>query len=691
MSKTMIVESINNLISSKSEFYETVKKMRELADTGRFADDLAYSTYQEDYVPMNIISKYVDKMVSPYITSPVTIDICNNTDEGKIVKAFINQVEVDSCATQAYLSAIQGQMATGLGFVHVGITYNSDDNLESSICIDTVNDPTMCYINGDSMDGSDATLGVYFKTINKNIAESKYGEDLGENPFTGFSSNSDDVVSTIVYEKVITRKKRQWKNKLDYQDFNEDDIGFDAPIASRIVENPKVKMTHYVGGKIVSSANISIPYIPLIPFYGKRCQLRNDGVIYTGVANLLSGIQAQLNEYNIFEKILVSTTPPNTWVSSEEAIQASMKSEIPNFFNSTKVKRQPKIIAYTQFSAGKAGVVLDPPRKEDSTINNSPVITGKQALAAFAEELVGQLDTYSDNNDSGIALMMKSMETSKTTAPYVFKLTESIKQVGRVILWLLNEYYDYPRTVRVDDVESDIVFTELEVNPRIFKMEVISGPAVESNRMITIKSLMDIMTLHPASVPSLSKQLVKLLSIQNKDELLKVLDQLLPPELRDVVETEGQMDPEALAALEEAEMVINELQAEKEQEVTYWQGLAKHYYDVHMKATTSDQLKLDTQEMKSVENIIKEMIKRETELMKKGMMPPQPVDIESAIDTIIPFGDESQKRIDERDLIPELEFPDVDEGQGYAYNREDVRDLQVDEDENVIDEIDFLE
>lgn len=558
----------------------------------------------------NFVKPYVDRIVNPFILNPISVNIEDSTDTGSIVKEFITGVESESNAHEAYQTAFRTAVTSGRGYIHIGTAYGSATSMNQNISIDTVIDPTSTYLDSAStnIDGSDANFGVWVKYINENYAKSRHGEDViggsAFNVYQYWDVPDKTVPSLTYYKKRITSVKRNFKEDGTFVDGEEE---VEGAVRSRYIDEVVIDCYQIIGHKIVSRSVIDMPFIPIIPVYGNRMYTKR-GIQWSGIVNQVRDTQTAINYNSSNEQELIGLAPKSPWIAA-----LGQTSQNPEVWATANTESW-DVLTYDPQEV--AGLQVPPPVRVDNTAQTQGLIqskeVAKQDLARETGIYDSQFGQVEGGNQSGKALQTRNVQGELSTAHYIDNLHKSIKQVGRVLLYMMNSIYDTARTITIDDQKISVVFTDLDLNIDDYKFEILAGPSIESRKERSTDILMEVMRMHPQSVPLLAVRVAENQNVANRSSIVEDLKKLIPPEFKDEENTEQTPDPMAIQALQTAEQTITE----QEQQIQYLTDYLKQAQDIIMAGDKDREAKLAEAQLKSNTELAKAEINSSTTLQK---------------------------------------------------------------------------
>jgi len=560
----------------------------------------------------NMVKPYVNRIVNPYILSPVSVTIEDDEDvpETKVMKALIDDIEKQSDAGESYQTAFRNAVTCGRGFIHVGTQYRNDESMDLTIGVDTVRDPLTCYLNSASeeIDGRDATRGVYVKYISKETAEAEYGEGVNSTSidvYNGWPVPENTVPSLLFYIKRSQKITRQFLADGRYVDSEQP---VEGAVRARPIDSSVVDCYQIVGSVVVSKTTLQTPYIPIIPVYGFR-MYTEQGIEYGGVVDQVHDTQTLINYYNSSEAELVSDSPKSPWMATEGQIEGYEK--IWKVANREKVD----VLVYKPESLGDK--LVPPPQRTNTMAQTQGIVASKQGqIADLGRETSihdTQMGAQTSAQEAGNAILARNKQGEIATADYADNLHKSINQVGRVLLYMIKSLYDTPRMVTVDGQKIQVTPSQLNISINELSLSVMTGPTIESRKQESIKSLELLAQLNPGATPLIAIRIAENLDVPNKRDIIKDLKKVLPPELKDP--EPGQQnapDPQAVQALQEAEQTIKEM----EDQQTYLMRVIEQLQNAIQDNSADRDAKLAEAELKANTTLAEAEIRQNTEITK---------------------------------------------------------------------------
>jgi hypothetical protein len=488
---------------------------------------------------VNLTAPYPERVAAPIRTNPPSISVrCTDKELESITTGVIRGIEKASSAYDAYATAIYNSSACGFGWLRLAIEEQVDG---PSIRIKSVQDPTSIMLDpwSESIDGSDAIYAAHHGTMELEVAQDRYGDDISANKEINLRWGVPDgsVIDCTVY----------W-----------------------LVEEG-CRIVRYIGSKVVYDETITgLVSLPIIPVYGNRVFGRN-GVRYDGLVARLRGLNQDINicVSNIME--MVASAPKPQWLVDDKATEGHR--EAWSNMNTTNY-------AYLPYnSTDDSGAPIQTPQRMD----NQPQTQALQGVAdwlvslqsrstGFTDAMMGGLESASESGKSLIARMRAS---ESSTAMFVDHLTSSISQMARVIIQMLPVVYGKERNVvmvdeygRVSRRKVDLSHILSEDVVAMLDVEVESGTNMEIQRAEASEALQGIIQSAGEQGLNFLDLWAETQNLPNGDKVQERLKKIMSPDI--IGEQDPQAPhPEAMAALQKADQVI----AEKDTTIQQLEGM----------------------------------------------------------------------------------------------------------------------
>lgn len=598
-----------------SRQYENIVEDLTFASGNQWSEQARKARSGKPVLTMNFVNNYINKIVNPIRKNPFGVNVKHSEKQiNHLFQGLVREIEYQSNASEAYETALENAVISGMGFVILDTDYEDDTSLNQTIKICRVSDPTSVYIdpNSEKIDGSDAEYAMRVKYIDKKKAAKIY--DIREDELSGTGSvdifrslmtPDGSVPEVIYYSKEYKKVKRTWLQDGSYFDGeSEFPVSPEMIAGERTIEQAYVKVCKYIGSNKVSETKLDTQYIPVVPVYGDRV-IDESWKGWSGIVKLLRNPQEMVNYYASAEAQAVQSAPTAPWLIAEGQIEGYEDRW------ATANTGQHDHLPYRTVSLN--GQQVPPPQRVSSGAETGHLTQARLSAIEDMQRTTGIFDSQVGREDiagqSGRAILLKRQNADITTYHYIDNLMKSITQVGRIMLQLINSLYDTSRKLNVRGENGETVqiegnIQEMGVDSSKFDTETGSGPMLANEKEMTNAMLMELGQLMPEKFGMLADILVDNLDLPGSEEAVSRLRKMLPPELLPEDENAEAPDSQAIAALQAAENTINEQQ-----------GLLDQYEMVinQLQTMIIDSEK-DRQAKKEIEQIKSETSLAETEM-----------------------------------------------------------------------------
>lgn len=528
----------------------------------------------------------------------------------EVLQGLIRQVEYQSRAQIAYDTSIDSSARCGIGYFR--LVTEIENEATNQQCLKIKRIPNVFSVDPDpdstEPDGSDMMWCIISEDIPKKAFEKRYPKTEISNFFNdGDGWVTENTVRIAEYFRIVETKTNVLVSPQgnvytedEYWQAWQSQRELTEPVEMRSTQKTQrkcewIKMT---GADILEKTEFPSEYIPVFPVIGTESFVSGK----RRLGGMVSRAKDQQRSYNYERSSFVeriALAPKAPYLAAVEAIAGYEQSwEMANRANKS----------YLPYNArGQDGQPLPTPQRVDpATIETGWAAASQQSLAdlqsAFGmfEANLGQ----KSNETSGKAILARQREGDTANFHYIDNQALAIAQCGRVMLQAIPRIYDTARVVRIlgEDEQSKFIRIdpnmptsyaetkagEIYINPNIGKYDiaVTVGPSYTTRRQESAEAISQLVNGNPQMMGVLGDEWVKLMDWPNADKLSKRLKALLPPELRQDEEKNGE-SPEVLAVKQEAQQMIEKLT----QELQSMQDTAQQLAQELEKAKEEDDLK----------------------------------------------------------------------------------------------------
>lgn len=609
-----------------SRQFENVREDLEFFSGSQWSDAAKKERKNKPTLTLNFTKNYVDRIVNQIRKYPFGINVKNEDPKiTHLYQGLIRDIEYRSNASEAFEQAFESAVAAGVGFIAIDTGYEDETTLNQTISINRIADTTSVYIDpcSEKIDGSDAEYAIRVRYVDKRKAENEYNlKDDTEHQafyaalFTNWMVPENTLPELIYYTKESKKIKRTWLQDGTFFD-GESDIEPPAEMiaGTRMIERKYVKVCKYIGGKKIDETILNCSYIPIIPVYGDKVY---DGQWsgYSGIVRLVRDQQTMINNYASAEAQLIHSAPTSPWLIAEGQVAGYEK--IWSTANSGDWDHLP----YNPQSLN--GQQVPPPTRVTNSVDTGHLVQARMGAIEDMQRSTGIFDSQMGKEDisqqSGKAIMLKNRNADIASYHYTDNFTKSITQCGRVILELINSLYDTNRKLNVRGENGEVVpiegnIKEMNIDPNSFDSEVEAGPMVANERDATNAMLMEIGQMLPQKFEMIADLLIENLQTPGTEEAVARLRKMLPPELLPEDENSTAPDPEAIAALQQAEAAV----AERDALIDQYEQIIKQLQTMIIDSERDRQNKVEVEEIKSQTELAKTELNNEAKVIIEQM------------------------------------------------------------------------
>lgn len=498
------------------------------------------------------------------------VDDAADPEMAEVFEGLIRNIEAQSRAPQAYITALEHAVVGGFGHWRVLTEYSSDDSFDQDIRIRRIRDPFSVFwdIGAKEYDKSDAMWCFVSEWMPKETFEQKYPKfmpsswDQAESYFNMGSSTAewyaDDQVRLVEYwiKKPVDGYLGLLPDgstvelKTGSEPFVVGPDGMQIPVVRvRKVKTHKV-CRYLMSGHDVLEEEKEFPckYIPIVPVQGPEEYV--DG--QTRPRSLIRYAKDPMRMYNFWQTTIaekIALSPKAPWVGS-----LGMFAGLEDLWN----KANRENYAYLPFMPDPDFPGQMPKRQDPAVVNAAEMQQSAQAIDDI-KATMGMYDASlgnQGNEQSGRAIMARQREGDTASYSWIDNLARSIQHTGRILIDMIPRVYDTARIIRVlgpddsaelvpinmwDDANQRYMF---DVSRGKYDVEITVGPSYATKRMEAADSMLQFIQAVPMAGQIAGDLIAKSMDWPGADEIAERLKKALPPGLAD---DEGD-DPEAKIA-----------------------------------------------------------------------------------------------------------------------------------------------
>lgn len=503
----------------------------------------------------------------------IPVDDKGDEEVAEVLSGIVRHIEYQSDAEVAYSTAGENQVAIGEGYMRVLTDYCDEMSFDQDIQICAVKNSFSVYLD---------PVGLQKEATGRYCDWGFIVEDLSEDEFArqypnaqpinwDLTGNGDEwkawfpdsrTVRVAEYFCFVYRKATicLWPDgsvteKGDAKAALYEQAGM-SPVKERQTTLRQLMWQKMNGCEVLEERKLPGRYIPLVRMVGNEWYI--DGrMICAGLIRNAKDAQRMFNYWKSTECETLALAPKAPFVGPAEAFEG---------YEPDWQYANTKNFSYLKYNAfNEAGETIPKPERQVPPMPPVGIVNAALGAADDIKSATGQYDPSLGNNPqakSGIALQREQRKTDIGTFHYIDNQARAVKQLGRIIVDIIPDYYDSRRIARIigEDGETDHVqidpeqqqaitksrdeygIEQVTVNPSIGKYDVIVsvGPSFTSKRQEAAQMMGDVLQGNPQLMSVIGDLYFKTLDVPGAEEIAERLKKTLPPGL---AEDDGEPQP----------------------------------------------------------------------------------------------------------------------------------------------------
>lgn len=502
-------------------------------------------------------------------------------------QGLIRNIESRSNAERVYDKAFELLTASGFGCWRVSTAYSTDDAWDQDLVIEPITDPlTSVWFDPDAKhdDCRDAEYCFIEETLSHEaferrypkakavdfesiISSRKYGDWFGEKSVRIVEYiRREPITKTLLLlsdgRTVEAEQAVQMAEQLAMEGI--------TVVRERTVNTHKVVSSICTGAEEIEGPNdLIFDRIPVIPVYANRHFV--DGTWqWCGMVRPARDPQ-KLANYNI-------TTGQEALSKQHKAVPVvTVKmldgANVKALWDSSNAVDVPYLPITPDPAMPGGPTFLSPPPVHASFVQfgQMSIDMVKMATGIYDASLGAR-----SNETSGRAIIARQNEGDTATFDYQDALSFSIQSTGELILSALPKVYDTPRVVRVlgvDGREKQVQLYQEDQNGNKlndlsagkYDVTISVGASFDTQRMEFVDAIQAMSQGNPMVAAATGDLVMKAMDFHGSDEAAERLKLLLPPQIQQAMASGGNMPPEAIAAMQQAQQAMQAAQQQMAQ------------------------------------------------------------------------------------------------------------------------------
>lgn len=497
----------------------------------------------------------------------------------EVLQGYTRHVEERSSADTAYDSALECAVGGGFGFIRVLSEYAHEGTFDQELCIKRVRNPLTVYLdpNCQEADGSDARFAFVVEELPEDEYEAQYPKA------EKVDWTADEELSEWFGEKKVRVAEYWWIEETDrtmhqlsdgsvcsdeeYQKAIAEGITPPTPAQSRTMKVKTVKWARINGKQYLEGPkNWPGKWIPIIPVWGNEVEI--DGkVIHTSMIHNSKDAQRLYDYSRSAFAERVALTPKAPFIAAVGATE--------NFEREWSTANTANLSVLHFNHIDESGNPIPPPRRESAADIPAGFAQDMQMSEHDIQSTLGMYNASlgaTSNEKSGRAILARQKEGDITNFHYHDNLARAIRHVGRIIVDLAPKILDSTRVIRILGMDGKADMAQIDPNQPLavnkvggqeifnigvgtYDVAVSAGPSYTTRRQEAADAMVQMTQGNPALFPLIGDLMIRSMDWPMADEIADRIKIMLPPQIQQAEQKEGEQSPEVLAVIQQAEQM----------------------------------------------------------------------------------------------------------------------------------------
>lgn len=504
-----------------------------------------------------------------------------DVETAEIFNGLIRNIEAQSNADQAYITAADRAIGGGFGYIRVDTDWTDEDSFTQDIFIRRIINPMSVYLYGATeIDGSDATAAFIVETRKKEDIKAEYpGVDYTSWEFDkgdgdGWLAEDECRVADYFYVEKKPGNLYLLTDGSTYSDIDGPKPPDEYVKEKRSHERRLVKWARLAGDKVLEKRDMLGKYIPLARVTGEEV-LDGDKINYASLIRYAKDPSRMYDYMRSAEVEFVALAPKAPFVG-----QAGVFNGYEHKWGTANTQNH----AYLEYnSIDNNGQPASAPQRQAPPLPASGFI---QAALSAADDIKATTGLYDaslgqrSNETSGRAIMARQREGDVGTFHFVDNLGLAIRHIGRIIVDLIPKVYDTARIARI--LGEDGSETEIRIDPNYqgasgkmpsekgmlqifnptvgkYDVEITVGPSYTTKRMEAAESQTQMIQAAPALWGVVGDLIPKSMDWPGADEWSKRIRKTIPPNILEDENQPQQIPPQVQQQMRQMQDMIKQL------------------------------------------------------------------------------------------------------------------------------------
>lgn len=463
-------------------------------------------------------------------------------DVADIYEGLIRHIRNNSKARQAYNTAFDHAVISGIGFWRIVRDYISPDSMHEDLFIKRIRNPRNVYFDPacEELDYSDARFCFVLEQMPKEEFKELYpdAETTGFGQATLKENNLNETVQIAEYWYVeetpmmlYQLRNGQKVYEDDYKEMAEtmgeafQDAAFDI-IQERDSVKRKVKWAKLTDSEVLEEGDWEGKWIPIVPCIGEEIDLDGE-IVLTGMVRDLMDAQRMHNYWKSMETELVALAPKAPFMATPEQIQGHEM-----HYQEANIKNIP-VLPYNAVP-GPGGTPLPPPMRQPYAGQPAGAMTQSMGSSDDMKAISGIHDASlgaQSNEISGRAIMARVQEGDTSNFNYTDNLTIALEHTGKILVDLIPKVFSQQMVIRILGEDGQETIQEInrqtpDKNGKIFDLTqgtydvvIETGPSYASKREAMADTMLQMTGKMPMMMEPATDLMVQAMDFPNASEV----------------------------------------------------------------------------------------------------------------------------------------------------------------------------
>lgn len=502
-----------------------------------------------------------------------------DTDTAEIYEGLIRNIWNTSDGDSVIDSAAEFQVACGIGAWRVSTKYASEASFDQDVCVEQIVNPFCLYADPAAKDilHRDAEDWIFTERIAKTAFERKYPNatkvSWEDSEFDDLDEWEDDeTVRVCEYWWKEPVEKEIWQlNDGRIVEASSDEATLISP---SLVHRRRVVMSHKIMMCIASGDAIlegptewAGAHFPFVLVYGERMVI--DGKVrWYGLARFMKDPQRSYNSTRTAITETIALAPNFKWWST--ATQA--EGHVDKWSEAHK-KNYPFMLYNADPMAPGRPDSMPGPQVPVALIQEAQLASDElKAVSGIFDASLGA----QGNETSGRAITARQRQAEIATFNYQDNLGKGVRRTWEILIDLIPKVYDTERQLRVlgaDGAEKYAKINEVKIDPATgqqvtvndlsrgrYDVAVTVGPSFATQRQEAAEAYTELASRDPNVMMAAGDLVFKALDLPYAQEIAERYRALLPPPIQQMMSEGKPLPPEAMAAMQQANMAMQQVQ-----------------------------------------------------------------------------------------------------------------------------------